>query len=172
MNSRTLQLLRSTIKSVFLVALFTGMTGPVVSSFAQSTDLLTHVKDDWTATWIWRNGDEISNSWVAFRKTVNVDAVPSQAIASIAVDSKYWMWINGKVVVREGGLKRGPTPFDTYYDEVDLAPHLVSGENTIAILVWYWGRSGFSHLSSGKGGLLFEADVGGRGAEGTYSLGH
>ncbi|MFV1980529.1 MAG: T9SS type A sorting domain-containing protein [Rhodothermia bacterium] len=132
------------------------------AGFAQPASPLVSIKDDWNASWIWRAGDDIGNIWVAFRKTVNLDAAPGRAIASIAVDSKYWMWINGEPVIREGGLKRGPTPYDTYYDEVDLSPYLTSGNNTIAILVWYWGRSGFSHLSSGKGGMLFDASIDGR----------
>ena len=41
---------------------------------------------------------------------------------------------------------------------IDIAKYLKEGENTIAILVWYFGKNGFSHLSSGQGGLLFEAD--------------
>jgi hypothetical protein len=60
------------------------------------------------------------------------------------------------MVVREGALKRGPTPTDTFFDEVDLAPYLKQGANTVAILAWYFGKEGFSHKSSGKSGLLFE----------------
>ena len=54
---------------------------------------------------------------------------PEKAVAQIAVDSKYWLWINGQLAVFEGGVKRGPTPKDTYYDEVDLAPFLQKGKN-------------------------------------------
>ncbi|MDP4184438.1 MAG: alpha-L-rhamnosidase C-terminal domain-containing protein, partial [Bacteroidota bacterium] len=115
------------------------------------------VKTDWQAHWI--TSDQCKNdvnSWLCFRKTVNVSSKPSRAIAQIACDSKYWLWVNGKQVVFEGGLKRGPNPNDTYYDEVDLSSYLVKGQNTISILVWYFGKDGFSHKSSGKAGLLFE----------------
>lgn len=95
------------------------------------------------------------NSWITFRKDIFVNEKPQKAITQIAVDSKYWLWINGELVVFEGGLKRGPNPRDTYYDELDLAPYLKSGENKIAILVWYFGKDGFSHNSSGKAGLFF-----------------
>ena len=107
----------------------------------------------WTADWIWSANDGPSNTWMCFRKTFSLGTVPTSAIAKIAVDSKYWMWINGTMVVWEGGLKRGPTPNDTYYDEEDIKAYLTSGTNTIAILVWYWGKDGFAHNSSGKGGL-------------------
>ena len=38
--------------------------------------------------------------------------------------------MNGVLAVREGAMKRGPTPTDTFFDEVDLAPHLKHGKNT------------------------------------------
>lgn len=101
------------------------------------------------------------NRWIAFRKDFQLNTVPARAIASIGVDSKYWLWINGKMVVFEGNLKRGPNPRDTYYDEVDIAPYLKKGENKIAILSWYFGKEGFSHKNSGKAGLIFNLDQNG-----------
>ncbi|RHL09309.1 MULTISPECIES: alpha-L-rhamnosidase C-terminal domain-containing protein [Bacteroides] len=95
------------------------------------------------------------NTWLCFRKTVHLPGVPGEMIANIAVDSKYWLWINGKMVAFEGGLKRGPAPGATYYDQVDIAPYLEKGENTIALLVWHFGKNGFSHVNSGTAALLF-----------------
>ncbi len=103
----------------------------------------------------------LPNLWIAYRKTVSLDAAPTQALCRIACDSKYWLYVNGENVVFEGGLKRGPTPFDTYYDVVDLAPFLKPGENTIAILHWFFGKQGFSHVNSGVPGLLFDATTNG-----------
>lgn len=100
-----------------------------------------------------------SNTWIAYRKDISIDRTPSRVIAKIAVDSKYWLWINGEMVIFEGGLKRGPNPRDTYYDEVNIAPFLKKGENKIAILLWYFGKEGFSHKSSGKAGLIFDAKL-------------
>ena len=96
------------------------------------------------------------NQWLAFRKDVTLDAAPSSARARIAVDSKYWLWVNGRLVVFEGGLKRGPNPRDSYFDEVELAPYLQKGDNKIALLLWYFGKDGFSHLGSGQPQLWFE----------------
>jgi hypothetical protein len=99
------------------------------------------------------------NQWIAFRRSFQLERQPARASARIAVDSKYWLWCNGKPVVREGGLKRGPTPTDTYFDEIDLAPYLQPGRNTIAVLVWYFGKEGFSHKDSGQSGLVFQLDT-------------
>jgi hypothetical protein len=117
-------------------------------------------RTSWSASWIWRQGDRITNDWTVFRKTFDLGQVPASALASIAVDSKYWLWVNEELVVLEGGLKRGPTPEDTYYDEVDIAPYLRQGANVIAVLAWYFGKDGYSHIDSGRGGFLFEADLG------------
>lgn len=115
----------------------------------------------WSAKWIQASDCRDSvNTWQMFRKDVQVRSIPKHAMAKIAVDSKYWLWINGKQVVFEGGLKRGPSPQDTYYDEVDIAPYLQKGNNTIALLTVYFGKEGFSHKNSGHAALLFEAMVG------------
>ena len=106
------------------------------------------------AKWISINETQYApNQWICFRKSFNWnEKSPTQLY--IAVDSKYWLWVNGKLAVFEGELKRGPNPNDTYYDKVDISSYLKKGKNTIAILVWYWGRDGFCHKSSGKPGLL------------------
>jgi len=82
------------------------------------------------------------------------NAVDRSATIHIAVDSKYWLWVNGQLVVFEGELKRGPNPRDTYYDSVEIGPYLHEGENTLSLLVWYWGKEGFCHKSSGRCGLI------------------
>ena len=109
--------------------------------------------------WIAPDGEnvDLTNRWAAFRKDFEVDSMPI-AKAKIAVDSKYWLWINGKMVVFEGGLKRGPTPTGTYFDEVDIAPYLKKGKNTLSMLVWHFGKDGFSHKDSGKLGMIFYLD--------------
>ena len=128
----------------------------VCAGFLASAEAKT--KTDWKANWInTEQCQSASNTWLAYRKTVTLAEVPRTLTAHIAADSKYWLWINGRMVVFEGGLKRGPSPYDTYYDSVEIAPYLTSGENTIAVLVWHFGKNGFSHVNSGLAALLFEA---------------
>ncbi len=115
---------------------------------------------DWKAEWIGVSGASRPNAWICFRKDIELLNKPESAPTRIACDSKYWLWINGGLVVFDGQLKRGPTPDDTYFDALDLAPHLVAGKNTVAILVCYFGRDGYSHHSSAEAGLLFEAQIG------------
>ena len=100
-----------------------------------------------------------ANTWMAFRKQVTLDAAPSgEVTARIAADSKYWLYINDQLVVFEGGLKRGPNWTDTYVDSVEIGSYLKQGQNTIAVLVDYFGKeNSFSGRDSGNGGLFFEA---------------
>ncbi|MFB9051464.1 alpha-L-rhamnosidase C-terminal domain-containing protein [Formosa undariae] len=116
-------------------------------------------QETWKASWITEPSpttQDTSNVWYSLRKEFSLDALPTEALAKIAVDSKYWLWVNGEMVVFEGGLKRGPNPTDTYYDEKDIAKFLKKGKNTISVLAWYFGKDGFSHKSSGQFGFLFE----------------
>lgn len=119
-----------------------------------------HAADDFLPQTAWigcEYSQSTPNTWLCFRKTVQLAAVPAELTANIAVDSKYWLWINGKMVVFEGGLKRGPAPGATYYDQVNIAPYLQKGENVIALLLWHFGKNGFSHVNSGTAALLFSA---------------
>ena len=76
----------------------------------------------WKAKWISKSQTQSqTNTWLAFRKNVSIESVPETLIARMAADTKYWLWINGRLVVFEGGLKRGFSPSSTYYDEVDIA---------------------------------------------------
>jgi alpha-L-rhamnosidase len=126
---------------------------------------------NWSAAWIGlpkkatdsTDPNVGKNLWLCYRKNLNLAQQPEQTVrVRIACDSKYWLWINGELVVFEGQLKRGPTPNDTYYDEIEIGTHLKAGNNTLAILVWHWGRDGFNHKNSGKVGLLLDAQIGGQ----------
>lgn len=138
---------------------------------------------DWKAQWIWQEEDGPDNSWVAFRRELSLETVPDKVVASISADSKYWMWINGEMVVSEGSVARGSSPAkpwkrtkeiwtlgpevkptNSWYEEIDITSHLKEGENTIAVLAWYWGKETHkgTHIDSGKGGFIFQADIGGK----------
>lgn len=101
-------------------------------------------------------------SWLCFRNVIEISDNPQDVCLSIAADSKYWLWVNGEIQVREGGLKRGPNPNDTYCDVIRSLPALRRGKNTIAVLVWYFGKDGFSHRNSPTPGMTFALQLNGR----------
>jgi len=162
-----------------LLIILTGMIASGLAAVASSNDSMV----DWQAQWIWQAEDGPANSWVAFRKELQIAQVPATVIANISADSKYWMWINGELAVFEGSVARGPSPSkpwnrkkemwkdpaetkpsNTWYEEVDITSYLKPGENTIAVLAWYWGRETHkgTHIDSGKGGFIFQADFNGK----------
>ncbi len=118
------------------------------------------LKNDWKAKWIWLDEEKTSkNAWLCFNKKISLSEAPEKLVAKIAAENKYWLYINGECAVREGGLKRGPSPTGCYFDEIDIAEYLIKGENLISILVWYWGNeASYSSSDAGQGGLLFEAE--------------
>ncbi len=130
----------------------------VTISLFLSSALYTYARD-WKGQFLTlEHSQSRPNTWTIWRKNFTMGKVPASVKARIATDSKYWLYINGKLAVFEGGLKRGPEPNATYYDEVEIAPHLHEGDNLIAVLTWFFGLNGFSHVNSGTAGLLFEAE--------------
>ena len=114
----------------------------------------------WSANWIWTSDQGPNNTWLSFRKKVTLSAQPSKALTRIAAENKYWLYVNDNLVVKDGGLDIRPDLNNTYYDEIDLAPYLKSGENTIAALVWYkGGADGYSQRTVDNGGFLFQAGI-------------
>src|SRR5690349_12665554 len=84
----------------------------------------------WSANWIWTSDQGPNNTWLSFRKKVTLSAQPAKALTKIAAENKYWLYVNDNLVVKDGGLDIRPDLNNTYYDEIDLAPYLKSGENT------------------------------------------
>ena len=139
----------------FVLGLLIVIGFTLTSCNTQSEDV---TKKEWKGSWISaQNCQDKPNSWLIYRYETELERVPSELLARIGVDSKYWLWINGEMVVFEGGLKRGPAPDKIYYDVIDIAPYLQKGKNSIAILHWFFGKDGFSHKNSGKAAMIFDA---------------
>lgn len=119
---------------------------------------------EWSAQWIWSEERTAADTWMCFRKEVEIRHSPLLARARIAVDSRYWLWVDGTPVITEGGLNRGPYPGAGYHDLVDLTDYLHPGRNTLAILVWYWGNEGRNSVDSGSGGMVFQLEEDGESA--------
>lgn len=107
---------------------------------------------------IWIEGENTINTWMCLVKDFEYETSAENAIIKVAADSKYRLYVNGQEVLFEGGIKRGPSKHETYYDLVDISSFLHSGTNRVAFLVCFFGDDGFSHVSSGKGGLYVESD--------------
>lgn len=115
-------------------------------------------KTRFTAKKIWADNNTKKNDWVVFRKKFILDELKEKVIAKIAVDTKYYLYINKEIIVFDGGLNWGPFDNAGYYDVVDIAEHLKTEENEIFLVCWYWGNEGRNNIDSKSAGLVFEAE--------------
>lgn len=99
-----------------------------------------------------------------FRRTYDLAEKPEQVPARLTADSRYVLYVNGVEVGR--GPQRSQ-PRRLHYDTWDLAPLLVAGANTIAVVVTYYGEAtAFWQPATPSGALgsdavlAFEARVG------------
>jgi hypothetical protein len=71
-----------------------------------------------------------------FRRVFELDTRPSTFVVHVSADNRYRLFVNGKQV------SSGPQRSDLMhwrYETVDLAPHLQTGRNVLAAVVWNWG---------------------------------
>jgi hypothetical protein len=138
------------------------------TAYADERPLLTF-REPFTADYIWieENGVAV---WAAFAKEIVLEKDADSAVLDIACDTYYWLWVNGEEIVWEGGLKRGVTPNDGFYDHVEIKDKFKAGKNTVSILVRHLGDDGYSHKDSGLGGLVVEGYIGDQpfGTDGTW----
>ena len=141
---------------------FTNATfGDPISNVAKAGYYKNHSGSS-SGQWIWQSADGPGNTWLCLRKKITLSAKPSSAPTRIAAENKYWLYINGRLAVADGGLDVRPDLTNTYYDSIDIAPYLVAGDNTIAALVWYKGGNNcYSEVMAGKGGFFFDAALDG-----------
>ena len=93
---------------------FTETDAALVAAAGQA-DALAAASDtnqatvNWSAHWIGPAASSV-NLWLCYRKTFSLPSQPASAIARIATDSKYWLWVNGQIAVREGRTQARTEP--------------------------------------------------------------
>ena len=91
------------------------------------------------------------------RKTFALSAVPRSTpfIVHVSADNRYRLYVNGTQVAS------GPQRSDVNhwrYETLDLAPHLRSGRNVIAAVVWNWGAARPVAQHSHRTGFLMQGN--------------
>jgi hypothetical protein len=108
------------------------------------------------ARWIWMPcGRVLPNTFVLFRREIDLPAKPLRATALIAADSRYRLTANGQ---RAGW---GPAPCDPReldVDPIDLTAPLHQGTNSLGVEVLFYG-TGDGTWPGGKPGLLFHLTI-------------
>lgn len=72
------------------------------------------------------------------RKELELPAAPLQAICRVTADSRYILYVNGKVVCR--GPQKGDDKI-WFYDKIDLASYLTAGPNVLAAVVLHYPQT-------------------------------
>jgi hypothetical protein len=108
------------------------------------------------ARWIWYpSGRCLQNTFVLFRRRLDLAAPCIRATGWISADSRYLLEVNGR------RIQWGPAPCDPRWleaDPVDLSAALAAGPNVIGAQVLFYGQGdGTSPL--GKPGFLFHLQI-------------
>ncbi|MCL2752491.1 MAG: hypothetical protein FWE62_07040, partial [Firmicutes bacterium] len=116
------------------------------------------------AQWIWIDkGEPKPNAWACFRAEAMLNECQSDRNSAftlrVAVETKYWLTVNGELAVFDGGLFRESTPGNGYYDEIDIGKFIKSGANVFEFRVWYFGNGGRNNVRLGAAGLIFECSA-------------
>lgn len=108
------------------------------------------------ARWLWYPSSRcLQNTFVLFRRTLDLTAKPRRATGWIIADSRYCLQVNGQRV------QFGPPPCDPRYaeaDPVDLTSLLQEGPNVIGATVLFYG-AGDGAAPIGKPGFLFWLEI-------------
>jgi len=108
------------------------------------------------AKWIWDSGQaNPRNYYLYVRKTFSLRHPVLKASAYVSAYAFAELYINGQYFDR---VPMNPDPEYQTYDQIDLAPYLQEGTNTIAALVHNPGE-GLHHRFNARGGFFFQAAV-------------
>lgn len=110
----------------------------------------------WRGQWIWVEGEESPrNFYLYLRREFALPDSPKPAMVRVTADSRYILWVNGKLICR------GPVRSDPRwqsFDEVDITKYLRKGPNVLAALVHHYGEPTYSyHL--GQGAFLLDCCI-------------
>jgi len=111
------------------------------------------------AKWIWYPSERtLQNTFILFRKEINIDKNLVSAKGWIIADSRYQLFVNGQRV------QWGPAPFDPRWQEADpveISGYLKPGKNVIGCQVLYFG-TGDGTSPIGMPGFLMRIDIDGK----------
>ena len=110
---------------------------------------------DKNAKWIWINNNPKQNEYAVFEEKFNFDG--KKASFTVCAEMDYVLQINGKSVAF--GQFAG-YPFEKYYDELDITPFCVKGENTFTLTARYEGVRTHIHIVDGAG-VIYTLDIDG-----------
>ncbi len=107
---------------------------------------------------IWvRDQENAPDLYLCFRKKFYLNKTASPAIAQIAAETDFVLYVNQ---TRVPVTQFPDFEWEKTFSELDLSPYLREGENTVAVLVWRLGVGNATHRLC-PGGLRFALACGG-----------
>ncbi len=109
------------------------------------------------AQWIWAGKETTAiNQYAEFRRDFFLDKLPSEpGMLQISADKDYVLWLNGCYIACG---QFSDYPDEKTYDCLDLASHLVIGQNVLCVLVYCDGEDSATYRK-GPAGLWFRLDL-------------
>lgn len=105
--------------------------------------------------WIWTEAISQNDSYAEFYDTFKFTGQSMELL--ISADSNYSVYINGAFV---NSGQYPDFPHYKVYDKLDITELCVKGENSLAVVVWYYGKENMSYFP-GKAALRYELYSGG-----------
>jgi alpha-L-rhamnosidase len=115
-------------------------------------------KRQWTGKWCWprKHLGRPWNSYVYFRREVDLFAKPQAARIEVSADARYTLFVNGERVHQ--GPARGYPEFWSY-DTLDISPFLKEGKNSICAIVHVFGVSNFYSVFRDSAGFFVDGEI-------------
>ncbi|MGA2076580.1 MAG: alpha-L-rhamnosidase C-terminal domain-containing protein [Terriglobia bacterium] len=144
---------RHTIQFILLAVALSLVPGSISTSQTPENDLASHL---WKAWWITHpDGPQREFGVFHFRKNITLDSIPQHFMIHVSGDNRYELFVNGERVLE--GPARGD--LDHWrYETLDIAPHLVAGQNVLAAVVWNFAELAPQAQMMNETGFIVQGD--------------
>ncbi len=106
--------------------------------------------------WIWIDEANKRDTYGEFYDELYYES--GRVVIRLSCDSNYSLYINGRFA--DSG-QYADYPHYKVYDEFDITPYMNIGRNSIAIVVWYYGKETFMCYYPGNAALRYEVTADG-----------
>ena len=115
------------------------------------------LEKSWAARWISYPGASNNDYGIYhFRKSFNLEEIPSSMIIHVSADNRYKLFVNGNLA------SLGPARGDVYnwnFETVDISKFLRKGKNVLAAVVWNYGdKKPVAQMSLNKTGFILQGN--------------
>jgi len=141
------------IRNIVLAVALSLIPCSISTSQTRGEDLVNHL---WKARWITHpEGPQREFGVFHFRKTFTLESVPQRFVIHVSGDNRYELFVNGERML--AGPARGDLNH-WRYETLDIAPHLVAGQNALAAVLWNFAEMAPMAQMTNETGLIVQGD--------------